>query len=167
MKRYKYIFFGVLLTAVFSCGKNNIERPEQPKNLISESKMVDILYDMSLVSAAKGVNKKILENKGVHPSEFVFAKHDIDSVQFIESNAYYSYDIRVYQDIYAKVKERLETDKENFAKIIEQEKKIRDSINRVNKIADSIKKAEIKNRDRTNEKDSLLGKTAKPVQQNL
>lgn len=164
MKRSKYILILLLLTIVFSCGKNNIIEPEKPDNLISESKMVDILYDMSIVSAAKGVNKKLLENKGVHPEEFVYNKYDIDSIQFAESNAYYSFDIRVYQNIYAKVKERLEADKNGFNEILEREKEKRDSISLANKKADSIKKAKLKERKRPNEKaKSLSKKVEKPL----
>lgn len=163
MKIYNCFLFSLLLAVVFSCGKSNIEKPEIPENLISESKMVEILYDMSLLSAAKGVNKKLLENKGVHPKEFVYNKYEIDSVQFAESNAYYSFDIRVYQSIYAKVKERLETDKKDFNTIIEQEKKSRDSINAINKKADSIKKRVMKERKKSNEEVNLSKKTVKPL----
>ena len=33
--------------------------------MLPEEKMVDILYDMSLISVSKGINKRILENNGM------------------------------------------------------------------------------------------------------
>ena len=55
----------ILIFLIFhSCGFTNDETLV-PDNLISEEKMIDILYDMSLISVSKGINKKILENNGV------------------------------------------------------------------------------------------------------
>jgi len=156
MKTFNYVL--ILCVLLFSCGKNSVDTPKKPKNLISESKMVDVLYDMTVVSAAKGIDKKLLENKGVKPEEFIYSKHNIDSLQFANSNAYYAYDIRVYQNIYAKVKERLQTDKKGFNKAIEIEKKKRDSINAALKKLDSVERRALKERARTNEKPDLLDK---------
>ena len=55
-----------------------------PDNLISaEEKMVDILYDMSLISVSKGINKRILENNGMKPKKYILKKYNIDSLQFV------------------------------------------------------------------------------------
>ena len=52
----------LLILIIFcSCGFVNDENLV-PDNLIAEEKMVDILYDMSLISVSKGINKRILEN---------------------------------------------------------------------------------------------------------
>ena len=37
--------------------------------------MVDIIYDMTLINVAKGVNKSILENNGIIPEQYLFNKH--------------------------------------------------------------------------------------------
>ena len=44
---------------MFSC--NNIEKPKKPDNLISKDRMVDVITDISLMTAAKGMNKNLLE----------------------------------------------------------------------------------------------------------
>ena len=116
---------------VLSCKTNSIDKPEKPDNLISEDAMVEIIYDMSIISSAKGVNKKIIESKGVVPEDYVFIKHNIDSLQFALSNEYYAYDLKIYEDIYNKVKVKLESDKDHFNTIVEAEQKVKDSINKI------------------------------------
>lgn len=131
MKHFFSIFMMILL--VFSCKDNSIERPSKPENLIPEEKMVNVLYDMILVSAAKGVNKQIMETNGFYPDEYIYTKHQIDSIQFKESNNYYVYDVERYERIYAKVKRKLDTDKKMFQERIEADKKRRDSVVKSNR----------------------------------
>ena len=138
--RIRILFF-VVFAMLSACQETNIEKPERPDNLLSENKMVEVLYDMALVSSAKGINKRLLENKGIKPDSFIYKKHNIDSVQFAKSNAYYSYDIKTYQTIYNRVKRRLEADKKTFNAVIQEEKRKRDSTLRANRKRDSITKA--------------------------
>lgn len=138
IKTLKYI---LLIALVFSCKNNNIEKPKKPDNLISKDKMVNIIYDISLINSAKGINKKALENKGITPKEYIFNRHDIDSLQFALSNEYYTYNLKTYEDIYNRVKEKLEADKKHFQAIVKAEQKIRDSINKkTRREFDSLKK---------------------------
>ena len=129
----------ILLLVGISCKNNRIERPEKPDDLIAQEKMVEIIYDMAIVSSAKGINRKLMESKGIVPDQFVYSKHGIDSIQFSVSNNYYAYDIDTYQDIYAKVKEKLEADKTRFEKVVEEEKQKRDSLAKDQKRLDSIR----------------------------
>ena len=65
MKKLIYIFL------IFcSCGSIS-EENVKPNNLIPEDKMIDILYDMSLISVSKGINKRILENNGMKPKKYI------------------------------------------------------------------------------------------------
>ena len=61
---------------LFSCSFT-IEKKEVPDNLISEEEMINILYDMSLISVSKGINKRILENNGMKPKKYILKKYDI------------------------------------------------------------------------------------------
>jgi len=105
MKRIVIIMCCAL--AVFSCGKTSVEKPN---NLIAKDKMVDILYDISLLEAIKTQNLKGGINKK-RANEYIYKKYKIDSVQFTKSNKYYATDLNEYKKIYDKVKERL--NKEN------------------------------------------------------
>ena len=119
MKKLIFIFL------IFnSCGFMD-EENIIPENLISEEKMVDILYDMSLISVSKGINKKILENNGMKPKKYILRKYNIDSLQFVVSNEYYSRDLERYLKIYDEVLNKLEINREIIIDSIENYKKDR------------------------------------------
>ena len=98
----KSIFFG-LIVLFFSCNSNSVEKPD---NLIGKDKMIDILYDISLLEAIKtqningGMNSKM-------GNDYIYKKYKIDSIQFIKSNKYYASDIEEYKKMFEKIKERL------------------------------------------------------------
>lgn len=84
-----------------------VEKPSKPSGLLSEDQMVAVLVDLSLVASAKGVNKSQLEKKGIVPEAYIYKKNNVDSLQFVNSNKYYTGDLEAYKRIYAKVKSRL------------------------------------------------------------
>ena len=96
-----------------------------PDNIIVEEKMVDILYDMSLISVSKGINKRILENNGMKPKKYILKKYNIDSLQFVVSNEYYSKDLEIYLSIYEEVLNKLQLNRELIIDSIENYKKDR------------------------------------------
>ncbi|MDC0622635.1 DUF4296 domain-containing protein [Flavobacteriaceae bacterium] len=100
----------IILIFVLGCNNSLTQKPI-PIDLISQEKMVDIIYDMTLINVAKGVNKSILENNGIIPEQYLFNKYSIDSTLFARSNEYYSNDLKTYQMIYDNVKIKLEKNK--------------------------------------------------------
>ena len=109
----------ILLCCAFlaiSCNDSSVAKPD---NLITKDKMIDILYDISLLEAIKiqningGINKK-------KANEYIYRKYKIDSIQFAKSNKYYASNLEEYKKMFEKVKERL--NKEN-AKVEERMKK--------------------------------------------
>lgn len=121
-------YFKITLIAFFLYGCGDSDTPRKPDNLISKDKMSDIIYDVFLMNAAKGINKRILENNGILPQEYVYKKYSIDSLQFVLSNNYYSYNTKTYEDIMAKVKQRIESEKTKYDSISSQEDRVKDSI---------------------------------------
>ena len=153
----RYITIVLIALVIFSC--NNIDKPKKPDNLISKDRMVDIITDISLMTAAKGLNKGILEENAINPQNYIYNKYNIDSIQFAESNNYYAYDVKEYEEIYLTVKERLETQKEEYTALQEKERKERDSLRKTKKMKrDSIKKL---NLNKNKEIKPLKGKTVK------
>ncbi|WP_452224933.1 DUF4296 domain-containing protein [Lacinutrix chionoecetis] len=128
LKQIAILFSLLVLSACYK-----VEKPEKPKNLISKDKMVNILVDMAVLSAAKGVNKSKLEQNGILPTEYIYKKNNIDSATFAESNTYYAFDIKTYDAIYARVKDSLTMLRNQYEakeKKERREKEIKDSINR-------------------------------------
>ena len=113
-----------ILLVIYSCGPV-IEENIKPKNLIPKDRMIDILYDMSLISVSKGINKRILENNGFKPKKYILKKYEIDSLQFVTSNEYYSKDLDMYLSIYEEVLNKLELNRESIIDSIENYKKER------------------------------------------
>lgn len=120
MKNYLII----LLIIFYSCNFIN-NSSKIPDDLISQEKMIDILYDMSLLSVSKGINKNILENNGMKPKSYILNKYNIDSLQFVISNTYYSNDLEKYLHIYDMVLEKLEFNREIIIDSIQKYKKNR------------------------------------------
>ena len=144
MKNFSLLI--VLNILVLAC--SGTSKPKKPDNLISKDHMSELLYDMHVINAAKGVNRNLLETHGIIPETFVLTKHNIDSSQFVESNTYYSYYTDDYEAIVAKVKTRLQSEKDGFEalrkaeeeelkrkkdSIKERKKSLKDSVNKNNK----------------------------------
>ena len=130
----------IFLVALLIVGCNHVDKPEKPENLISKDKMVDILYDVYVLTSAKGTAKVILEDNGIYPENYVFEKHKIDSLQFALSNEYYGFRVEEYESIILRVEERFNSDILKFQAKIDKEGEDRarrkDSIK---KLSESIK----------------------------
>ena len=150
------ILVGVFILVLMIGCNNPIEKPNKPDNLISEAKMVDIMYDVFLLNSAKGVNKTLLENNGIFPENYIFEKYSIDSTQFANSNNYYTYDTKTYESILKRIREKIEADKKKYEALEDLEEAERQ------RKADSIREV------RKREKDSVVKlrseKPLKPIE---
>ncbi|WP_297691698.1 DUF4296 domain-containing protein [uncultured Eudoraea sp.] len=114
------IFFLILtISILFSCGEEVIEKPV---NLIPKEKMIDILYDLAIINAAKSSGPSVTENANFEPMEYIYNKYKIDSVQFVTSDLYYASLPLEYEDIYKKLEIRIVKEKERFIKSGERKK---------------------------------------------
>ena len=101
---------------------------KKPSNLIPEDQMAEILYDVMLINSAKGVNKQLLEKNIKNPQEYIYKIYNIDSLQFVESNAYYTYKSDTYKAIYEKIELKLAAQKTEYQALAEEQKRVKDSI---------------------------------------
>ena len=119
--------FFLVVSILFFISCENLE-VKKPSNLISEDQMVEILYDMVLINSSKGVNKKLLQKNINNPEAYIFKKHNIDSLQFAESNAYYTFKNEVYKSIYEKLELKLTIQKTKLEALLKEKNSIKDSI---------------------------------------
>lgn len=117
----RHVLYILILMVLMGC--DGVEKPDKPANLIPEEKMSEIMYDLYILNAAKGVNRKLLERNGIMPADYVYKKHGIDSLQFAQSNTYYAYDMKAYNRIMDKMKDALEKDKAFYEKLVEEDEK--------------------------------------------
>jgi|TARA_B100001094_G_scaffold286288_1_gene301001 hypothetical protein len=94
MKKYLIIF--ILVMGCYS---------DIPDNLISKEKMESIIFDIMILNASTGYELKIDNN--LLSDELIFKKYDIDSLQFYESELYYSRNPKLHFDIYSNIKKRI------------------------------------------------------------
>lgn len=89
--------------------------------------MVEVLKDLAIVNAAKSTDVAVLQDNDIEPMAYIFEKHGIDSLQFVESDRYYASIPPDYEKIYKKVEEKLEKQ----AKVMEEAKEVNDSLRRI------------------------------------
>ncbi len=134
----KIIYFLVLVTFL-ACNEELIEKPE---DLIPKDQMVEILYDMAIINAAKKTNNSYLTARGIETMPFIYKRYGIDSLQFVKSDIYYASHPSEYKEIYTILEARLEEEKSVYDK---QKTRVSDSIRKVaeeqrNKLRDQSSK---------------------------
>ena len=127
-----------LVLLLFNCQMN--EKYTDKSDIISEKKMIDIIYDMALINVSKGINKRILENNGMKPQTYILKKYKIDSMLFVRSNNFYAKDLDKYLYIYDQVLKKLEKNRQLINDSIE---KINLEVQKKNKLNNKFK-SEIK-----------------------
>ncbi|WP_112377611.1 DUF4296 domain-containing protein [Flagellimonas maritima] len=131
----KSMFLPLLGLLFFSCGEKVVEKPE---NLIPKDKMVNILYDLSILKASKSSYRNMMDEVGIETMDFLYKKYQIDSAQLSQSNLYYASLPLEYQAIYEEIEAIL---KEKHAALEETTQNRNDSIAKTRKVdLDSIKR---------------------------
>lgn len=154
-KKFGFRFAIGLLCLLTAAACQEINRPEKPDNLIPKDKMADILYDITLLNAAKSYSPKMIAESNIDYREYVYKKHGIDSLQLAKSSSWYSHRIDTYLAIYNQVEERL----------IEQKRIWKDSLDREKAVLDSL--AKIRRETKPNTKDSLPDKKPEKIKDSL
>ncbi|MDP5198003.1 DUF4296 domain-containing protein [Flavobacterium sp. DG2-3] len=151
----------VILLVLFlsiSCKKEVVK---QPAKLIEKEKMIDIMYDLSLLEAMRYQKPLSLDSIENDPTKFILKKYKVDSLQFAQNNMYYASDYDNYKDMFDEVNKRISVNQraaDSLAKIDEKKaakenkKKaaavskdsVKKTIPKVN--IDSIKRAQMENR---------------------
>ncbi|MDH3381408.1 MAG: DUF4296 domain-containing protein [Flavobacteriaceae bacterium] len=124
MKNVIYIILALIILS--SCTSNTIYK--KPENLLSKKVMADILTDMYLAEGARSVHNKNSERL-VDYMPLVYEKYKIDSIQFAESNFYYTTKIDDYEEILKTVDNRLKEMKLKYEEIAKKEDSIKQSKN--------------------------------------
>lgn len=118
MKNFAFIIL-VLFLAV-SCKK---ELVKEPKRLIEKEKMIDIMYDLSVLDAIKYQSPLSLDSLDASPKKFVLKKYKVDSLQFAQSNMYYAADYESYKDMFDQIAKRLEKNQKKADSLVKIEEK--------------------------------------------
>ena len=118
MKNFVLIILVLFLSV--SCKK---ELVKEPKQLVEKEKMIDIMYDLSLLEAIRYQNPASLDSIETSPTKFVLQKYKVDSLQFAQSNMYYAADYNNYKEMFDEVGKRLEKNKRAADSLVKIEEK--------------------------------------------
>lgn len=136
----------VLLFNILACNDQTVEKPV---NLISKDQMTEIIYDLAIINAAKKTNPVRLSDRNIEAMPFIYQKHGIDSLQFVQSDIYYASIPTEYESIYKTVEARLEREKNIYEK---EKERVSDSVRQV---ADEQRRALKEEKIRQKAKDTL------------
>lgn len=110
----------VILTILASCKNEVVQKPD---NLIEKEKMVNIMYDLSVLEAIKIQNPSSLDTFKINSNEYIYKKYKIDSAQFAQSNIYYASDYKEFKKMFEEIKFRLDKNKSLTETLIKDKKK--------------------------------------------
>ena len=112
MRIYKFLFVFISVSFFYSCScTGSVEKPD---NLISESLMINILYEISILDAMSTFKPKNKDFEEIYGKPYIFIKYGVDSLQLAKSDEYYAKFPRVYHRIYSSVLEKLKKTKDSF-----------------------------------------------------
>ena len=121
----KRMFLVFCLIGAFSCNEKTIEKPE---NLIPKEQMVEIIYDLAIINAAKKTNSIYLVDNNIEAMPFIYERYGVDSLQFVKSDIYYASIPAEYEAMYKIVEARIEREKS----VYDSEKtKVSDSVRKI------------------------------------
>ena len=139
--KLKSILALILIFGYASC--QDVKKPEIPSDLIPQEKMVDILSEVYIINASRNVNNKLIKKRNLQLDSIVYNKYQVDSLQFVESNAYYSSDLEVYRNLMTQVQDRLiilQKEKDSIYKIVFKQDSIKNSEIRTQKLKENKQK---------------------------
>ena len=114
--KIKFAFLSIIIL-FFSCQ----DAVEKPNNLIDEDKMINILYDLALLEGIKADYS--LNQQSLSPEKFIYKKYKIDSLQFVQSNAYYASDVQNYKEMYQKLTVKIDLKKSAVDSLLKRKNK--------------------------------------------
>ena len=118
----------ILLILIMSCSNQ-----DGPSDLMSEEQMVNFLLDINIINSSRAYRNNSDLNYYNIKDTFLYKKHNIDSLQFVNSNKYYSSNPKQYLRIYSNLKKKMRFIKDSIEIELNKEtKKIMDSLSLVN-----------------------------------
>lgn len=114
----------ILLILIMSCSDQ-----DGPSNLMSEQQMVNFLLDINIINSSRAYRNNSDLNYYNIKDTFLYKKHNIDSLQFVNSNKYYSSNPKQYLRIYSNLQKKMRFIKDSIEIELNKEtKKIKDSL---------------------------------------
>jgi len=116
----KIVSFLVILILFLSCKEEAVKKPGR---LIEKAKMINIMYDLAILEGIKYQNPTSLVTYDINPSQYIYKKYKIDSLQFAQSNVYYASNYEDYKGVFDEIIKRIDDQKEVMDSLVKIENK--------------------------------------------
>jgi hypothetical protein len=116
----KKLLLLTILLGFISCKEDAVNKPD---NLIPKDKMIDVIYDLSILDAVKYQIPTSAVIYEISPSKYIYKKFKIDSAQFAQSNIYYASNYTDYKEMYDEVIKRIESKKIVMDSVVKRQEK--------------------------------------------
>ena len=116
-----FILSLILTSIILSCSSTGAV--EKPDNLINESVMERVLYDIMVLDAMSAFKPKNTDFEAVFGKPYIFNKYGIDSLQLVESDNYYAKFPRIYSRLYSNILKRMDKVKDSLTELGKLQKK--------------------------------------------
>ncbi len=100
----KVIYLCVILV-IFACSKNPVK---EPKVLLDEETMENILFDVAVLQSARANSPEVLQANNIDSKDYIYKKYKIDSATYHQNNRYYAGDVRKHKHMHKRVLARLD-----------------------------------------------------------
>lgn len=116
-----FILSLILTSMILSCSSTGAV--EKPDNLIKESVMERVLYDIMVLDAMSTFKPKNPDFEVVYGKSYIYKKYGIDSLQLVESDNYYAKFPRIYSRLYSNILKRMDKVKDSLTELGKLQKK--------------------------------------------
>ncbi len=120
---FRSILISYSLVSLTACNSNTVVK--KPENLLSKDKMVAILYDTYLAKKSKLVKNKN-NDRNVNYHALIYKKHQTDSLTFNNSLKYYTFDIKLNEEIFKSLDAKVENEIKNVKELLKKEKETKE-----------------------------------------
>jgi len=93
------------ILVIFACSENPVK---EPKVLLDEETMENILLDVAILQSAKANSPEVLQANNIDSKDFIYKKYKIDSATYHQNNRYYAGNVRKHKHMHKRVLARLE-----------------------------------------------------------
>jgi hypothetical protein len=111
----------ILISMILSCSSTGAV--EKPDNLIKESVLERVLYDIIVLEAMSTFKPKNQDFESVYGKPYIYKKYGIDSLQLVESDNYYAKFPRIYTRIYSNIQKRMGKVKDSLTELDKLQRK--------------------------------------------
>lgn len=103
-KMKKWSFYIILFCVLVACNQGVMKKPNP---FIEQEKMEEILYQLTILNAAKNTNHYAFEEHYIDVNAIIYKQNGIDSTQLAQNIIYYSSQPKKYHQMLLKIEKRI------------------------------------------------------------